>query len=408
MHSRCALISGLGLGAGLMYAFDPRMGRRRRAQIGDQAAHLVRSTAHAFDATVRDASNRTRGAVLKLATQTWEEEYVSDRTVTARVRAELGLLVRRPHEVIVRVDNRCVTLEGPVEADELFRLIDRVATVPGVAGVEDRLDVHWPEESGSPTEPRPPGRRPEIFQERWSPTTRLLAGAMGAILVAAGTRQQDTLGTLVGLGLIGRAATNLTLARLTGIGAGRRAVDIQKTISIKASVEQVYDIWTRCASFPFYMDHVLDVQREGEERSHWTVAGPLGSTVHWEATVTEEISSERLAWETTAESPVQHMGSVAFEPNSDGSARVTIRMSYNPPGGALGHAVAMLLGHDPKRLMDHDLVQLKSLIERGKTTAHHAEVTHELPTAETGLLQVVIPEAELPQVATPEVAEVAG
>jgi uncharacterized membrane protein len=99
--------------------------------------------------------------------------------------------------------------------------------------------------------------------------------------------------------------------------------------------------------------------------------------VCWEATVTEEVPNERLAWETTAESAVQHAGSVAFEPNSDGSTRVTIRMSYNPPGGALGHAAAVLLGCDPKHLMDHDLVQLKSLIERGKTTAHHAEVTHD-------------------------------
>ena len=103
--------------------------------------------------------------------------------------------------------------------------------------------------------------------------------------------------------------------------------------------------------------------------------GPPGSTVCWEATVTEEIPNEHVIWETTADSAVQHTGSVAFEPNSDGGTRVTIRMSYNPPGGALGHAVAMLLGYDPKRLMDHDLVQLKSLIERGKTTAHHEEVT---------------------------------
>jgi uncharacterized membrane protein len=385
------LLSGVGLGAGLMYAFDPRMGRRRRARIGDQAAHLVYRAAHAYDTARRDATNRTRGALCELADQI-RDEYVPDNIVAARVRAELGLLVRHPHRIQVTVDNRCVTLGGTIEADELYRLLDGVATVPGVANVEDRLDVNLPDKDEIPREPLPRGHAPEIFQQRWSPTTRLLAGGFGAALVVGGARRHDAIGMLMGLGLIGRAATNLTLARLTGIGAGRRAVDIQKTINIVAPVDQVYGVWMRYASFPFYMDHVLDIQREGEERSHWTVAGPGGSTVCWGATVTEEIPNKRLTWETTPESAIQHAGSVAFERNGDGSTRVTIRMSYNPPGGALGHALAVLLGYDPRHLMDHDLVQLKSLIERGKTTAHHQEVTHEIPVAETEPLQVVIPE----------------
>jgi hypothetical protein len=55
--------------------------------------------------------------------------------------------------------------------------------------------------------------------------------------------------------------------------------------------------------------------------------------------------------------------------------------------------LALLLGYDPKHLMDHDLVQLTSLIERGKTTAHHEEVTHELPIAEAELSQAAAADA---------------
>jgi uncharacterized membrane protein len=285
-----------------------------------------------------------------------------------------------------------------VEADELFRLIDRVDAVPGVACVQDQLDVHWPGEDEAPSEPLPLGRTPEIFQERWSPTTRLLMGGLGGTLVLGGALRHEALSTLIGLGLLGRAVTNLTLARLTGIGAGRRAIDVQKTIIVKAPVERVFDVWMRYGSFPFFMEHVLDVQREGEDRSRWVVAGPLGYAVSWEAVVTEAVPNERLTWETTAGSAMQHAGSVRFEPNGDGSTRVDIRLSYDPPGGALGHALAVLLGCDPKRLLDHDLVQLKSLIERGKTTAHHAEVTHEIPAAQTE-----------PTLSTaPEIADVAG
>ena len=40
-------------------------------------------------------------------------------------------------------------------------------------------------------------------------------------------------------------------------------------------------------------------------------------------------------------------------------------MSYNPPAGALGHAVAELFGADPKHEMDDDLMRMKSFIETG-------------------------------------------
>jgi hypothetical protein len=49
-------------------------------------------------------------------------------------------------------------------------------------------------------------------------------------------------------------------------------------------------------------------------------------------------------------------------------------MTYKPPAGVLGHAVAALFRTDPKQALDDDLVRLKSLIETGKTTAHGEEV----------------------------------
>ena len=39
-------------------------------------------------------------------------------------------------------------------------------------------------------------------------------------------------------------------------------------------------------------------------------------------------------------------------------------MTYNPPGGVAGHAIAALFGADPKSAMDDDLLKLKSLLEQ--------------------------------------------
>jgi uncharacterized membrane protein len=68
------------------------------------------------------------------------------------------------------------------------------------------------------------------------------------------------------------------MKRLVGINAGRRAVDIQKTITIDAPVETVYAFWTAYDNFPRFMSRVHDVRpstREGQ--SHWTVEGPVVS-----------------------------------------------------------------------------------------------------------------------------------
>ena len=52
-------------------------------------------------------------------------------------------------------------------------------------------------------------------------------------------------------------------------------------------------------------------------------------------------------------------------------------MSYNPPAGAIGHAIAKLFGVGPKDVLDEDLVRMKSLFEHGKTRAHGETVTRE-------------------------------
>jgi uncharacterized membrane protein len=120
------------------------------------------------------------------------------------------------------------------------------------------------------------------------------------------------------------------------------------------------------------MSRVLDVRpstRQGQ--SHWTVAGPAGVPVEFDAEVSAFAPDKVLAWRTIEGSPIAHAGLVSFEPVADGRTRVQIRMSYNPPGGWIGHGVAAAFGVDPKRSFDADLVRLKTLIETG-TTPHDA------------------------------------
>jgi uncharacterized membrane protein len=108
----------------------------------------------------------------------------------------------------------------------------------------------------------------------------------------------------------------------------------------------------------------VKVREDGS--SHWRVAGPAGQSVEWDAVTTQLIPNEVLAWKTTPGSTVEHAGFIRFE-RVNGGTRLDVKMSYNPPAGALGHTVAMLFGADPKTELDQDLLRMKTYLETGKT-----------------------------------------
>jgi uncharacterized membrane protein len=151
------------------------------------------------------------------------------------------------------------------------------------------------------------------------------------------------------------------LQRSTSSG---RTYDIEKSIWIDAAPEEVYDLWTNYENFPRFMSHVIEVRDLGHRRSHWVVQGPAGTRLEWDAVLTEQSRPRRLAWRSEPGAEIPQSGSVTFEP-SRGGTLVTVRMSYTPPAGAIGHGLAMLLGADPERQMEDDLARMKAFIERG-------------------------------------------
>ncbi|HZV07362.1 MAG TPA: hypothetical protein VE999_19925 [Gemmataceae bacterium] len=61
MNRTIALLTGAGLGAGVMYFLDPKRGRSRRARIRDKMVRAFHQIQHTRDMVVRDARNRMHG-----------------------------------------------------------------------------------------------------------------------------------------------------------------------------------------------------------------------------------------------------------------------------------------------------------------------------------------------------------
>lgn len=363
-------LGGLGLGAGLMFMFDPDRGRRRRALARDQMAHAARILARATSATSRDLSHRVYGTMAESG-NLFRRKQVSDEVLTERVRARIGRSVSHPHAISVTVNDGHVILSGPVLAHEAHRLLSGVSSAPGVKGVENVLTVHTEAENISSLQGGRPrtGDRFALMQTNWSPTARLIAGTAGGALMVNCLARRDPVSVAlgaVGFGLFMRSATNLEMKSLLGVGRDRQPIKVQKTINIHAPVEHVFGFWSDYRNFPRFMTNVREARPTGNGRSHWIVAGPAGLPIEWTAEIAQQVPNKLLAWKSLPGSIVRHSGVIHFEPIHEGSTRVHIEMCYHPIGGAIGHTLAKLFGSDPKSEMDADLLRMKTFIEKGR------------------------------------------
>ena len=68
------------------------------------------------------------------------------------------------------------------------------------------------------------------------------------------------------------------------------------------------------------------------------------------------IDDELIAWRSLPGSEVNNAGSVHFTPALQGNGtEVRVVLSYDPPAGKLGAAVAKLLGEEPSQQVEADL-----------------------------------------------------
>jgi uncharacterized membrane protein len=367
---------GLFIGAALMYLFDPRRGRARRARIADLAAHTLRIERQLVTKAARDAAHRARGLVQRV-THAARPGHADDAVVEARVRARLGRVVSHPGAIEISIRRGTLTLRGSVLVEEGDRAVRALRRVQGVYAVVDKIARHAtadvPALHGK-------GRPPS---EHWTPSARVAAVAGGATLALYGLAARGLKAKLLGAAgaaLAARGTANQPVRRLLDHALGRTPIEIRKSILIHAAPEQVFALWSQLETFPRFLQHVREIVTNPREpaRSRWEVDGPAGFPVHFETVTTRVVPNREISWTTLPEQPIEHTGAVRFEPVGGGT-RVHIYLSYRPPGGAIGHAVAHVLGWDPKARIDDDMIRMKALLEEGQTRAHGERVSaHDL------------------------------
>lgn len=132
----------LAAGAALMYLLDPARGGYRRGVVRDKATRLYNSAGDVIGGATRDIGNRAMGLAAEARSHFESEEPVSDDRLAQRVRSRIGHEVSHPHAIDVTVRDGCVTVQGPILANEVDNLLTCVRSISGVRNVESRLEVH--------------------------------------------------------------------------------------------------------------------------------------------------------------------------------------------------------------------------------------------------------------------------
>ena len=214
---------------------------------------------------------------------------------------------------------------------------------------------------------------------------RIVSGVAGAALTAyAATKKRDLGGAalaLTGGYLLYRAASGHCPGyAMLRTGADTSAVDsptaviphgqgikVFKTLTIQKPASELFAFWRNFENLPRIMNHLESVTVQDTLRSHWVAKGPLGKNVEWDAEIINEIADELIAWRSTENADVPNAGSVSFKAAPAGRGTVVkVNLEYNPPAGALGAAVARLLGEEPNLQVAEDLRRFKSLMETGE------------------------------------------
>jgi len=215
-------------------------------------------------------------------------------------------------------------------------------------------------------------------------TERLVSAVAGVGLVVLALRRKRLRGILLPIGgnlitraVSGRCPINRALGRNTAIHdrvspassvARGQGIKVERTITVNRPRSEVYRFWRQLENLPRFMEHLESVTVIDENRSHWVAKAPAGTKVEWEATIHNEIEDELIAWRSLAGSDIDNAGSVHFTPAGN-ATEVRVVLSYDPPAGRVGAAVAKLLGEEPGQQVEEDLRRFKQVMESAKAPA---------------------------------------
>jgi uncharacterized membrane protein len=162
--------------------------------------------------------------------------------------------------------------------------------------------------------------------------------------------------------------------------AGGRGRHVERSVTVMRPAEELYAEWRDLTHWPSLVPNLQSVTLLDGSRSRWVARGPGGVPVEWEAELVADEPNRLVAWRSVDEPDVENAGSVRFTPvPGDRGTEVKVILTYAPPAGRLGAAVASVFGKSADRQVREALRHFKQRME-----THEVAVAHATDRADSG------------------------
>jgi uncharacterized membrane protein len=104
---------------------------------------------------------------------------------------------------------------------------------------------------------------------------------------------------------------------------------VTEFVDVDVPVRTAYNQWTQFEEFPRFMSGVTEIRQLDATTTHWKTDID-GVKREFDATITEQLPDERVAWKSTEGS--KQAGVVTFHRLDDTHTRVTCQMDFDPQG----------------------------------------------------------------------------
>jgi uncharacterized membrane protein len=199
------------------------------------------------------------------------------------------------------------------------------------------------------------------------PLERYISVFGGTALLIGGMRR-GKLSMIMGGGvLLYRGATGFCPIYGALNGDSTHGTQIEESITVHKSVDEVYRMWRRIEDLPRFMSHLKSVTSANEHQSHWIANVPPPFGFEWDAEITDNQENRKISWRSLPGSSIHHAGSVLFHPvPARKSTEIKLIISCAPAGGSIGGAVAKLLAMLTEQQIREDLRAFKAVAESGE------------------------------------------
>ena len=143
---------------------------------------------------------------------------------------------------------------------------------------------------------------------------------------------------------------------------------IEDVITVNRPAHELYEYWRDLQNLPGFMPHLKIVEPLGGGRSRWTMRGPAGIELQYDAEFVNDDPGHVISWKTVGHSDLDNAGAVRFVEGPAGrGTEVRMTIDYIPPvGGKWAAKAAHFLGLDGSRDVRTSLRQFKQLMEAGE------------------------------------------